>query len=63
MKEEKYLKVSGTLFGLIAALHLLRILYGWQAQIGGWEVPTWASWVALLVAAYLARAAFKFARK
>lgn len=38
----------------MAVLHLLRLLFGWDANIGGWAAPTWVSWVALPVAGDLA---------
>jgi hypothetical protein len=36
-----YLRVSGTLFGLIALGHLLRLLYRVPAELGQWVVPLW----------------------
>jgi hypothetical protein len=44
-----YLVVSGILFGLIAVVHAMRLMLGWPAQIGGWEVPLWLSWAGLAV--------------
>ena len=38
---------------VIAILHLLRIVFGWSAVIGGWEVPEWVSAVAFVVAGFL----------
>ncbi|MGH7474548.1 MAG: hypothetical protein ACREJW_11445 [Candidatus Methylomirabilales bacterium] len=63
MSQRAFLAVSGTVFGIIAILHLLRLLYGWHAQIGNFVVPTWLSWVSLLVAGYLAITAFSLLRK
>jgi hypothetical protein len=54
MDQRTYVRLTGVIFLLIAVLHLLRILYGWSAVIGGWVVPGWFSWVALIIAAYLA---------
>ena len=54
MNNKSYLSVTGVVFLLIAVLHVLRIVYGWEAVIGGWEVPIWLSWVALVVSGYLA---------
>jgi len=31
---------------LIALLHALRLIYGWNVTIGGWAVPVWVSAVA-----------------
>lgn len=54
MDQRTYTRLTGVIFLLIAVLHLLRILYGWTAAIDGWVVPLWLSWVALIIAAYLA---------
>jgi hypothetical protein len=44
----------GLIFLAIAVLHLLRIILGWGAVIGGWVVPEWVSWAALIIAGFLA---------
>lgn len=54
MDQHTYTRLTGVIFLLIAVLHLLRILYRWGAVIGGWSVPLWLSWVALIIGAYLA---------
>lgn len=54
MKPETYWKVTGIIFLVIAVLHGLRVLLGWQAVIGGWLVPMWPSAIAVVVAGYLA---------
>lgn len=48
-----YLRISSTVFGLIALAHLLRLLRHWPAQIAGQSVPTWASVVAVVLTAGL----------
>jgi len=53
MNQRSFSLVAGIIFIIIALLHLLRIIYGWEAVIGGWVVPKWISWVALAVASYL----------
>ena len=63
MSQRAFIGVSGTIFAVIAVLHLLRALYGWPAQIGLLVVPTWVSWVSLLVAGYLAISALILLRK
>lgn len=45
--------VVGAIFLVIAALHLARILMGWEAGIAGWQIPLWVSWVGVVVAGYL----------
>ena len=56
-----YLLISGSLFGLISLLHLLRLLWHWPAVIGAWTVPLWASGVGLAIAGSLCLWAFRLA--
>jgi hypothetical protein len=63
MASRRYATVSGTLFAAISLLQLLRALNGWPAQIGGWSVPLWLSWVAAVVTGGLAAWAFRVARQ
>lgn len=63
MTHKTYLTLTGAIFLLIAVLHLLRAIYGWDAAIGGWVVPLWLSWVALVVAGYLGYQGIKFGKK
>jgi len=46
--------VSGALFAVMALLQLLRVLFGWTAQIANWQIPIWVSIIAVLVAGTLA---------
>ena len=59
MNQKTFTLTAGTVFSLVALLHALRLLLGWDAVIGGWTVPMWFSWVALAFAGYLAFTAFK----
>ena len=59
MAQTTYNAVTAALFLIVAVLHLLRIVFGWAAQIGGVTVPIWASWLALVVAGGLAWAGFR----
>ena len=63
MSQKAFLTVTGTIFGVIALLHLARILAGWQARIGTFEVPAWLSWISVAVAGYLAFSAFRLHRR
>lgn len=63
MKQKTFLLTAGAIFAAIAMLHLLRLLLGWEAIIGGWPVPTWISWIALLIAGYLAITGMRLGRK
>ncbi|MCX6825945.1 MAG: hypothetical protein NTV06_01560 [candidate division Zixibacteria bacterium] len=48
MIRKLYLVVSGTIFGLVACLHLARLVFDWQAQVGTWIIPFWLSWCGLI---------------
>ena len=63
MNQRTFFTVSGMLFGVIALMHLLRVLAGWPAHLGTFEAPMWLSWVAMVVAGYLAFSAFRLKSK
>jgi len=63
MKQDTYLTVSGFIFLAIVVLHGFRLYYGWEAVIGGFSVPLWASWIAVIVAGTFAYSAFQLAEK
>ena len=48
MSRRAYLLITAIIFSLIALLHLVRIVFGWSAVIGGWSVPMWLSWVGIV---------------
>lgn len=54
MSPKSFLTVSGTIFLIVGAVHFLRIINSWEANIGTWAVPMWLSWVVLLLLGYLA---------
>lgn len=51
---KNYLNVTWCVFVLIALAHLIRAVMGYPAVIAGFNVPTWASWVVIICAGYLA---------
>ena len=62
MNQKTFAVTAGMVFSLVAVLHALRLLLGWEAVIGGWNVPLWLSWVALAVSGYLAYTAFNLGK-
>ena len=62
MNQKTFRLTAGAVFLLVAVLHALRLLCGWEAVIGGWSVPLWISWAALAVSGYLAYTAFRVGR-
>lgn len=59
MNQRTFAFVAGTIFAIVALAHLLRLIAGWPVVLNTWPVPMWASGVAVLVAGYLAFAAFR----
>lgn len=41
------MRLAGTIFGIVAILHLLRITLGVDVIIGNWALPLWINWLAL----------------
>ena len=62
MNPKPYLVVSGLVFGVVALIHLLRVVGGWSFVVDGWSAPMWVSWVGLLVAGLLCGWAFRLAK-
>jgi hypothetical protein len=58
-----YIRVSATIFSLIAAFQLLRALRAWPLDIAGTSVPVAASIVAAVVTGALAAWGWSFARR
>jgi uncharacterized membrane protein (DUF2068 family) len=63
MKPRSYMVISGTIFGVMAVLHLLRAVNHWPFQLGLWTLPLWASWSAAVVGASLCLWAFRLLNK
>jgi hypothetical protein len=61
LNRKTYMTVTATLFLAMGIVHLLRIIFGWQVEIGGLSIPFWASWLAVPIAGALAY--FGFTRK
>lgn len=60
MSEKIYYTSSSILFSVIAIVHLVRIVHEWEAVVSGAVIPMWVSWVAVLIAGYLAVRGFSF---
>ena len=59
----RYVVVSGVVFGVIAFAQLLRAVNQVPAQVGGIEIPMWASWLAVVLAGSMCAWAFASRRK
>jgi hypothetical protein len=63
MSEKTFAAIAAAIFGLVALLHLLRLVMGWSIVIEAWTVPMWLSWVGLVVAGALSYFGARFARR
>ena len=63
MKTRAYLMISGSIFGVVAVLHVLRLVNHWPFQLGPWALPLWASWFGVVVSASLCLWAFRLSGK
>lgn len=59
----KYVVVSGVIFGVVAVVQAVRALNQWPVHVGGFDVPVWVSWVAMVVAGSLCVWAFRSGHK
>jgi hypothetical protein len=55
--------VAVVLFVMIALVHLLRLLLGWEVTVNGMVVPKWASGPGFVITAGLALMVWREARK
>ena len=64
LRERFYLKTAGTIFAVVAFLHLIRIF---SANVDlvliGWVVPVWLSWIGLAIAGYLSYMSFRLVNR
>ena len=62
MSSKTFALAAGIVFGLVALMHILRIVLGWEVIIGGWMAPMWISWAGVVVAGLLSFTGLRLAR-
>jgi hypothetical protein len=62
MNPRTYFLLTAILFSIICLVQLSRITFGWEVIVGGWSVPMWLSWLAVVVTAVLAFFGFTYSR-
>ena len=63
MKKETYFTTVSVVFVVVAAMHFLRVVFDWSARIGAWDIPMWASWLAVVAAGALAYHGFRLKKR
>ena len=49
MSQKTYFLICSTVFLVVAAAHLTRLIAGWEIAIAGWTVPQWVSVPGLII--------------
>jgi hypothetical protein len=49
-----FVGISAIIFALVAVGHIVRLMQGWEVQVGGTGIAMSVSWAALIVSAVLA---------
>ncbi|NQT76164.1 MAG: hypothetical protein HQ565_00515 [Bacteroidetes bacterium] len=47
------LRIAGTIFGIVAVIHLLRVITDASVIIAGWELPIWVNVLGFVGATFL----------
>ncbi len=55
-----WMRVAGTIFALVALLHVLRIFTGVAVWIGSWHMPYWINWMGFVGASLISLILWKF---
>ena len=61
-QSKSYFLIAGTVFGIVALAHLLRIVLALPVTIGQWVLPIWVSGVAVVVVGGLSSIGMLLAR-
>ena len=62
-RRKPFTTMASVLFALMALMHLLRLLLGWEVTVNGTVVPEWASGLGLVITAWLALMLWREGRK
>ena len=63
MSPKTFSLTVGVVFVLVALGHILRVILAAEWTMQGRAVPMWASWVAIVIAGYLAYEGFRLSKK
>lgn len=59
MYQKAYHIISGTIFGIVAVLHLLRLIFHSELMISSHVIPMWLSYGGFIAAGFLSIWSFK----
>jgi hypothetical protein len=58
MTVQHFSRLAAVVFAIVALVHLFRAIAGLEIVIAGMLIPVWLSWVAAIVAGFLAYLGF-----
>jgi len=61
--KKPFTSLAVLVFAVVALVHVLRLVFGWDVTINGAAVPMWASALGILIAAGLAVLLWRESRK
>ena len=63
IRHKSYFVLVGIITGVVALIHLARVIFGFGAEVNGRDIPMWFSWLGILVAGFVSYASFRFAAR
>jgi len=63
MSQKTFFLFCATVFFLVAAAHLTRLIFRWEIVISGWTVPHWISVPGLIISSVLSTWGFGLASR
>ena len=63
MNQKTYNLYAGVIFAVIAVVQLMRVMQGWPAVVNDVPIPVWVSWIAVLLAGFMAYRGFQLHSK
>ncbi len=63
MDKNRSLLLASAVFGIVALLHLIRAILGWEAFVSGFKIPVYFSYLTALILAYLGWHMYDTSRK
>lgn len=61
--ERGFHQLVGTIFALVAILHLSRLIFGWQFILGSWSAPYWLNSLGAVIAGFLSYLSFHLTKR
>jgi hypothetical protein len=63
MSSKRFLRMTATIFAVVALAHLVRLALVLPVTVGGWGIPMWVSLAAAIAAGLLSFIGFRLAKR